>query len=162
MSSTDANRARAGQPAERLGRRIGIGLFWLLLFYVIGMSAVSIIPSLYWPDLAPRPKGLQTEQCGARIEALQQELLARATRTIRGADDRGLQRWLVAWDKRALELSGGCGPLERAHHDLLRLRRGVGSLLAEYRSDPMPVQQRLRRLLKGLSDVGTSGGPPQG
>jgi hypothetical protein len=163
VSSADANsRPTDGQPAERIGRKIGIGLFWLLLCYVIGMSAVSIIPALYWPELAPRPAGVQAEECAARIDALQQELLARAARAVRAGSEQGLQRWLVGWDKRALALSGGCGPLEQAHRDLLRLRRGVGSLLAAYRSDSMPVQQRLRRLLKGLSNLDQSGEPPQG
>ena len=147
---------------ERIGRKLGIALFWLMLCYVIGMAAVSIIPALYWPELAPRPASLQVEECARRIDALQHELLARTTRAVHAADVHGLQRWLVAWDKRALALSGGCGPLEGAHRDLLRLRRGVSSLLAAYRSDPMPVQQRLRRLLKGLKGLDHSGERPQG
>jgi hypothetical protein len=147
---------------ERIGRKLGIALFWLMLCYVIGMAAVSIIPALYWPELAPRPAGLRVEECARRIDALQHELLARATEAVRAAEVHGLQRWLVSWDKRALALSGGCGPLEGAHRDLLRLRSGVSSLLAAYRTDPMPVQQRLRRLLKALRDLDQSSEPPQG
>jgi len=136
------------RPEERTGRRLGIGLFWLLAVYMVGMSAASIIPSLYWPGSAPRPDPLAVEQCAGRIQVLQRELLTKVADTVRRGRVSGLERWLLAWDERSLILAGGCGPFEPARMDLLRLRADLGALLADYRSGPFRTQQRLQRALE--------------
>jgi hypothetical protein len=136
------------KPEERMGRRLGIGLFWLLAVYMIGMSAASIIPSLYWPGSAPRPAALAVEQCAERIRVLEHELLTKVADTVRRGRVAGLERWLLAWDERSLTLGGGCGPFEPARMDLLRLRADLGALLASYRSGPFRTQQRLQRALE--------------
>jgi hypothetical protein len=149
VNSTDANAGDIGRrPGERTGRRLGIGLFWLLAVYMIGMSAASIIPSLYWPASAPRPDALAVELCAERIQSLKRELLAKVADTVRHGRVAGLERWLLAWDERSLTLGGGCGPFEPARMDLLRLRADLGALLADYRSGPFRTQQRLQRALE--------------
>jgi hypothetical protein len=149
VSSADANaRDRNDRPEERIGRRLGIGLFWLLAVYMIGMSAASIIPALYWPDAAPRPRALSAARCAQQIHALERDLLAKVADSVQRGSLTGLERWLLMWDGRSLALAGGCGPLEPARKDLLRLRADLGSLLASYRSRSLRVQQRLQRALE--------------
>jgi hypothetical protein len=134
--------------AGRIGRRIGIALFWSLGFFVIGMSAASIIPSLYFPDAAPIPRAEGPESCARELDALERDLLGRVAETLERAHTTGLERFLTVWDGRALALAGGCGPLESARQDLLTLRTGVGSLLTNYRAAPLTAQRRLRSALE--------------
>jgi hypothetical protein len=149
VNSADANAGDSGgRPEERIGRRIGIALFWALAVYMVGMSAASIIPSLYWPASAPRPDALTAQQCAKRIVALERDLLAKVADTVRRGRVAGVERWLLAWDERSLSLGGGCGPYEPARMDLLRLRADLGSLIASYRSGPFRTQQRLQRALE--------------
>jgi hypothetical protein len=149
VSSANANVDSKGSlPAEKLGRRLGIALFWLMLVYVISMSAVSIIPALYFPAIAPTPPETAVKLCALRIDELERDLLARTTAVLKRGDAGGLDRWLATWDKRLAELAGGCGALESARQDLLKLRAGIGSLLSSYRSGPLRIQQRLDRALE--------------
>lgn len=149
MSNANGNGEQGRrEPAERLGRKLGIALFWLLLAYTIGMSAVSIIPALYFPEIAPNPPPLPAGQCEERIRTLAGELVAKTASTVRRGEMAGLDRWLSSWDKRSLALAGGCGALEPARRDLLELRADIGTLLATYREGPLPVQQRLERALE--------------
>jgi hypothetical protein len=149
VSSVDANAGEmVSRPEERIGRRLGIGLFWLLAVYMVGMSAASIIPALYWPDSAPRPAAPAVEQCARQLQALEGDLVSKVASTIQRGRAAGLGRWLNAWDERSLKLAGGCGPLETTRKDLLRLRAELGALLADYRSGSLRVQQRLQRALE--------------
>ena len=134
--------------AGRVGRRVGIALFWSFLVFVIGMSAASIIPSLYFPDTAPVPRAPETSACAREIDALERDLLGRVAMTLQQAQTEGLERFLNTWDGRALALAGGCGPLEPARQDLMALRSGVGSLLSNYRAAPIKAQRRLRSALE--------------
>jgi len=150
VSSANANtEARGGsQPEARLGRQLGIALFWLIGVYVIGMSAASIIPALYFPGAAPKPPALVIDRCARQLDVLERELLAKTARTLESGSASGLDLWLSRWDGRALALDGGCGGLESAREDLLELRDGIGALLANYRSGTLRVQQRLNRALE--------------
>jgi hypothetical protein len=149
VSSAESNiEQEGGRPGARIGRKLGIGLFWLSAVYMIGMSAASIIPALYWPDAAPRPDAPEIVECARQLRALEHDLLAKAADTLQRGHVAGLERWMSAWDEQSLGLAGGCGPLEPARKDLLRLRAEFGSLLASYRSGPLRVQQRLQRALE--------------
>jgi chorismate mutase len=141
---------RGGRDRERLGRNIGIALFWLLLCYVIGMSARSIIPSLFWPSLAPVAHVPGLADCAREIDTLDRELIHQAAKSLHAGDFVGSERWLAAWDRRYLALSGGCGALESARKDLLELREGVGSMLETYRDGPWQAHQRIERVLDPL------------
>ncbi len=112
------------------------------------MSAASIIPSLDFPDAAPQPRALETSACARELDALERDLLGRVTAILQRAQTDGLERFLNAWDGRALALAGGCGPLEPARQDLMALRSGVGSLLTTYRAAPLHAQRRLRSALE--------------
>jgi hypothetical protein len=149
VSREDAN-AEETSAGERVGRKLGIGLFWLLAVYMIGMSAASIIPALYWPNAAPRPDAPAVAHCAAEIDALERDLLRATATSLRHGQLTGIERSLLAWDQRAIALSGGCGALEPAREDLLRLRAGIGALIASYRSGTLRVQQRLQRTLDAI------------
>jgi hypothetical protein len=150
VSRADANAEGAPGAGARIGRKLGIGLFWLLAVYMVGMSAASIIPALYWPNIAPRPDAPALARCAAEIDALERELLRSATASLRRGQVAGVERSLLEWDQRAIALSGGCGALEPAREDLLKLRAGIGALLAGYRSGTLRVQQRLQRTLDAI------------
>ena len=147
MSREEENAGNKSLPGERIGRRLGIGLFWLLAVYMVGMSAASIIPSLYWPALAPRADSPPAARCAREIDALARDLLDTAANALRRGEIAGLERSLRAWDERAMALDGGCGVLEPARRDLLQLRTGIATLLSNYRSGTLPAQQDLQRTL---------------
>lgn len=157
MSGADANVGDRGH-AGQIGRKLGIWLFWLLAVYMVGMSAASIIPALYWPNAAPRPKAAAAARCAEEIATLERDLLDTAAGTLRRGEVDGLERSLLAWDQRSIALSGGCGPLEPARKDLLALRARVGALLTGYRGRTLRLQQRLRRALDAFS-VGATDRP---
>jgi hypothetical protein len=149
VSSADANAPEtSGRSGGRIGRKLGIGLFWLAAIYMVGMSTASIVPALYFPAAAPKPKPHAAGQCAERMRVLERDLLAKVADVLQRGEVNGLERWLLAWDQRSLELAGGCGPLEPARQDLLQLRADLGTLLASYRSGPLRAQQRLQRALE--------------
>lgn len=149
MSSGGANAGleRSRLESGRLGRKLGIVLFWLLLCYAIGMSARSIIPSLFWPALAPRPHAPALQQCAREIELLDQQLLSKSAQAVRGAGLAKLGHFLHAWDERYMALAGGCGPLEAARKDLQQLRTEVEALLRTYQGKSWKIQERIHRAL---------------
>jgi hypothetical protein len=122
-------------------------LFWLLLCYVIGMSARSIIPALFWPTLAPRAQAPALEHCVREIRELDQELASKSAETLRSRQPARLSHWLHAWDERYLALAGGCGPLEGAREDLQKLRTGIESLLRTYQGGALRTRERIGRAL---------------
>jgi hypothetical protein len=128
-----------------MGRTVGIVLFWLLLCYVIGMSARSIIPSLFWPGLAPRAEAPALKQCLREIRELDQELASKAAATLRSGQPGRISHWLHAWDERYLALTGGCGPLEGAREDLGTLRTELESLLRSYQGGALRTRERIER-----------------
>jgi hypothetical protein len=149
VSREDANAEQTG-AGGRVGRKLGIVLFWLLAVYMVGMSAASIIPALYWPNVAPRPDAPVVARCAAEIVALERNLLRLTASGLRRGQIAGIERSLLAWDQRAIALSGGCGALEPAREDLLELRAGIGVLIANYRSGTLRVHQRLQRTLDAI------------
>jgi hypothetical protein len=150
VSSGGANAELEHSPPDpgRLGRAAGIAVFWLLLSYVIGMSALSIIPSLFWPQIGPRAHAARLEQCALEIATLNRELVDQAAESLRGHGPANLGHFLRDWDQHYMALSGGCGPLEGARADLLKLRADVESLLRSYQGGAMKAQERIRRALE--------------
>ena len=43
-------------PAARIGRRVGITLFWCMAVFVVGMSSRSVIGELYGSSEAASPR----------------------------------------------------------------------------------------------------------
>lgn len=154
VSSEDGSEAleRAESGAGGLGRKAGIAVFWLVLAYLVGMSSVSIIPSLYFPEIGPRPAGPAVAKCATEIAALEHTLMDRTATALRDPPTGDTSRWLAAWDARYVALDGGCGPLEDARKDLAGLRKGLEALLNNYEQGPMQVRERIRRALQSLSE----------
>jgi hypothetical protein len=147
-----AEQDRAGVQGGRLGRRVGIALVWMSLCFVIGVSALSIIPSLFWPDLAPRPPQVPTERCAQQIAALDRDLREDAAARLRGEPRAKLGVWLREWDGRYMTLAGGCGPLEGARKDLYKLRNGLESLLQRYENGAGKTQRRIQDALEPIGE----------
>jgi len=137
--------------AARIGRRIGITLFWCLAVFVIGASARSVLAQLYdWPITyeQARPETEVEALCAKEIPALQKSLLDQAGNSLRAPrDPAGQHRWLVAWDKRFAELRHGCGSLDDARRRLGTLRRNVESLLHDHTRNNLPLIERIDRAL---------------
>jgi hypothetical protein len=145
-----AEREGGSQNRERLGRRIGIALFWLLTCYVIGMSTRSIVPALFWPNLAPLVRTPEAAECARELQELDDQLLRKAGESLARGDMANFQRWLPRWDKRFATLTGGCGALARPRQDLLALRSGLGSLLQAFQIGPLKAHERLKSALDPL------------
>lgn len=151
-SGAKAEPERAGADPGRAGRAAGIVLFWVLAFYVIGMSAVSIIPSLYWPALAPHAPPATVATCAHEISALDQKLLELVSESLHRHSSAELAMALHAWDGRSLALAGGCGPLEAARRELLHLRAQVGTLLRRIDRGPGRTQMRIQRAIAQIEE----------
>jgi hypothetical protein len=158
--SASAEQDRGGAQGGRVGRRVGITLVWISLCYVVGASASSIIPSLFWPDLAPRPPRVPTERCAHEIAALDRALRDGAAARLRGDQRVKLGVWLREWDGRYMTLTGGCGPLEGARKDLYKLRNDLEALLQRYDNNAGKTQQRIEHALEPIG--GTSIPPRSG
>ncbi|MFI5305991.1 MAG: hypothetical protein ACHQ53_01485 [Polyangiales bacterium] len=116
------------------------------------MSAVSIIPSLFFPDVGPRPRAPSLARCASELSALDQALVEITARSLRGKKLSDFGRSLHAWDTRATALSGGCGPLDEARKDLLHLRADVEALIRKIDSGPRKTQERIRRALQQIKE----------
>ncbi len=136
--------------AARRGRAAGVILFWFLAVYVVGMSSWSIIPSLYFPRVAPTPKALGAAACMNELEALEHELSQHSALALQSREVRSPEHWLGEWDRRMAGLRGQCGPLETARKDLESAREVVGSMLERYADDAAPAQRKTRAALDAL------------
>lgn len=126
-------------------------MFWLLGVYVVGMSARSIIPSLYFPELAPVPEDAGTRMCLAELDALERELAERSAQTLLQREVASASRWLSEWDRKLHSLAGRCGPLESTRKDLEAARAVMGSMLERYAQDAAPAQRKTRAALDAWS-----------
>jgi hypothetical protein len=116
------------------------------------MSSVSIIPSLFFPEVGPRPRAPSLAFCASEIAALDQALVDITSRSLRGKQLAELGRGLHAWDSRAVALSGGCGALDEARQDLLHLRADFEVLIRKIDRGPRKTQERIRRALQQIKE----------
>lgn len=65
--------ADASRRAGRVGRRVGVALFWLLAAYVVGGAALSIIPSLYGAETTSARRA-RVDVCAREIRELERTL----------------------------------------------------------------------------------------
>jgi hypothetical protein len=158
VSNGRANAEREGgsRNRERLGRRIGIALFWLLCCYVIGMSTRSIVPALFWPHLAPLAQMPGAAECARELRDLDDQLLRKAGESLALGEVAAFEQWLIGWDRRFAALTGGCGSLARPRRDLLTLRSGLGSLFEQFGRGPLRAHDRLKSALDPLLRAATS------
>ena len=154
-SSPESTRLE-GRDTARIGRRLGVILFWVLCTYLIGMSARSIIPALYFPRAAPRPSPVTAERCAAELDTLQRQLSDAALTCFRQHKVTTWDARLAAWDARFSALSEGCGPYESARNDLRALRGELDELVQQYGRGALRTQQRLRSALAALAGAGSS------
>lgn len=139
------------QGPARIGRRIGIALFWFLAVYVTGASARSVLSELYdWPS--PPSLAFDEARCADQIAQLQRELLKQAGEELQARrDPQRLRGWLTEWDKRFLVLRGQCGSLEDARENLAALRHNLERMLHAHNRDNLLLIERIDRALERFS-----------
>lgn len=139
------------QGPARIGRRIGIALFWFLAVFVTGASARSVLSELYeWPS--PPSLALDEARCADEIASLKKTLLERAGEELQARrDPQRLHGWLSAWDKRFLVLRGQCGSLEDARVNLAALRHNLERMLHAHARDDLLLIERIDRALERFS-----------
>jgi hypothetical protein len=147
--SADSSRLERSETS-RIGRRLGVVLFWVSCSYLIGMSARSIIPALYFPDAAPRPSAFAVQRCAAELDTLQHQLSEAASSCLRRGRLANWDAKLATWDARFGAL-GNCGPYEPARKDLLVLRTELDELVQDYGRGALKTQQRLRSALAAFA-----------
>ena len=131
-------------------------LFWVMCSYLIGMSARSIIPALYFPSAAPQPSPSTAKRCAAELDTLQRELSEAAAKCFTHGRMSNWDARLAAWDARFGALSRGCGPYEPARADLQTLRNELDELVRDYGNGALKTQQRLRSALAAYAGAGSS------
>jgi hypothetical protein len=133
------------EGAALLGRRIGIGLFWCMAVFVIGMSTYSVMHELFGsPDGPGDPIA-----CATSLEALHTSLLEQAGNELRSPRDPSrAHRWLTDWDREFAATSEGCAALTDTRHTLLSLRERVEAMLRDYARDELPLTERIERALQ--------------
>jgi hypothetical protein len=131
--------------AALLGRRIGIGLFWCMAVFVIGMSTYSVLHELYGsPDGPGDPTA-----CATTLDSLHASLLEQASHELRlPRDPSRAQRWLTDWDRAFAATSDSCASLTDTRHTLLSLRERVEAMLRDYARDELPLTERIERALQ--------------
>lgn len=144
MSTDEHRRTRS------TGRTLGLTVFWLMAAYVVGAASLSIIPSLYFPDYAPRPEHTTETACAAELQALWRQLDRQSSRALAGAPTPG--DWAGDWDRRYGAL-GDCGSLESTRQDLGILRRNIESMLQTFQRDQVPVRKRIERALDSWTSI---------
>ena len=147
--SIDSNRLE--RDSSRIGRRLGVVLFWVMCSYLIGMSARSIIPALYFPSAAPRPTQSSMQRCAAELDTLQHQLSDAAVTCLRKGKVSGWDAKLAKWDARFAALAPDCGPYEPAREDLRTLRSELDALVQDYGRGALITQQRLRSALAAIA-----------
>jgi len=152
QDTSDSFEGARPQGTARIGRRVGVALFWVMCVFLIGMSSRSIIPALYFPHSAPVPEGTEVAKCATELRALERELSTAAATAV---EQGSVERWIAGrktWDARYLALSGGCGTLESAREDLGVLRSELDALLRAYGDGAQATQDRLRRTLAAFAE----------
>lgn len=127
-------------------------MFWALAVFVVGASSWSIVPALYFPELAPEPKARTVRACGDELAALERELSERSVERLASHDASHHDAWLHDWDRRmALLDDHACGPLKSARNDLIAARAALGDMLKRYAQDVAPAQRKVRAALDALA-----------
>lgn len=135
---------------------MGVVLFWVMCSYLIGMSARSIIPALYFPSAAPRPTQSSVQRCAAELDTLQHQLSDAAASVLRRGRVSGWEAKLAKWDARFDSLAPDCGPYEPAREDLRTLRAELDALVQDYGRGALKTQQRLRSALAAFASPDAS------
>ena len=124
--------------------------------YLIGMSARSIIPALYFPSAAPKPSQATALRCGAELDTLQHQLSDAAATCLRRGKVATWEAKLAQWDARFSALASDCGPYEPARNDLRVLRAELDELVQDYGRGALKTQQRLRSALAAFASPDAS------
>ena len=136
---------RNDRSAPRLGRRLGILVFWCAALYTCVLGFASITRQVFWPATTE-----WDAECGEGIAALESELLARASTEVAAggvaSDERRLRTWLRDWDARHATLRDRCtGTEERAHYSLAKLRQRVEAMLQRTTREQAPLVRDIAR-----------------
>jgi len=114
-----------------VGRRIALGIYWLLTVWLASFALISVIPQVFWPAEARGEAPAVVEDCDEALETLHAQLLTGASDEIAALGEPpppGHEPFLEAWDERYRSLHVSCGD-RRAYPLLNRLRHALGTEL---------------------------------
>jgi hypothetical protein len=147
--------AANSQGAARIGRQMGIALFWCMAVFVISASARSVLGELYGTP-TPLAAGDDAVSCAAVLDGLHRSLIQQASAELRLPRDAArLRTWLRDWDKKYAITRDQCASLHETRRTLLALRERVEALLHTYARDELPLTERIARELKRFTSRST-------
>lgn len=124
--SPRSRRSRArGAGSRRLGRRIAGGAVIVFLVYLIGVGVISVVPQVFWPEMAELDPAIG---CEDGVRDLRTELLTFAGERVAsaGGDPAALEAYFDRWDLRHRALEPRCQG--DGHHAWTLLGRMRGRL----------------------------------
>jgi hypothetical protein len=144
MSTTQ----QPARGAARIGRRIGIAVFWLMAVFIVAASSRSVLGEIYGRQDAGDATAQQQAACASALRTLETSLRTQAALALRERHDAAhIAQWLSAWDHE-YETVDACGPLEEARLSLGDLRARMATLLQQHARRSAPLNERIRRALE--------------
>ena len=143
--------------APRIGRRIGISLFWCMAVFVTTASSWSVISELYGS-----PDGTGDEaRCKAELRRLHSALLDHASAGLRARDERAqADAWLRAWDKEFATTRDACAGMRSTRDTLQTLRKKLEAMLRDEARELLPLTERIDRSLSRTQHGAHRAGQP--
>jgi hypothetical protein len=138
--------------AERIGRRIGVTVFWCLAVFFVGMSTYSVVGQLYGATVPHSARGPEAK-CASELESLERTLFEVSADVVRSGDDKKLSTKLRKWDNRFQALAGKCGELAHTWQELGELRASVATMLRNFGDDQATARKRIQQALDAVTNV---------
>ena len=139
---TGPKRLLSGAP--RIGRGIGIALFWCMAVFVTTASSWSVISDLYGTSSG---RG-DDAHCKAELRRLHSALLDHASAGFRARDERAqAETWLREWDKEFTATREMCAGMRSTRDTLQTLRKKLEALLRDQARELLPLTERIDRSL---------------
>jgi hypothetical protein len=132
----------------RLGRRLAVGIYSVVLAYLVVVGFASVIPQVFWPE---SDESFDLE-CADGLELLRHEIdeLRLAYLSTNETDPSALREALKSWDLRLNALAKRCD--EDQVHLLNRYRYRVELNLQRYMREDAPLAERVSETLDAASD----------
>lgn len=138
--------------AARIGKRLGLLVYFILLIFIISAGAFSIIPQVFGIQRTHVVSSSDEKRCLNEIPRLKSELLRKAGGEIERFPTQEHPEWLREWDRRFRGLGEHCGKLEPTRLDLRTLRDGLASTLIRFHRKQAPLVRRIDNAINNEKD----------